>query len=154
MQPESIVVLVVFIAVVIFAAAIVRGTRSHGAQIVLGLLLFPAALFCVYGFAATFEPMDAIRQWTFRIGYVVVGLGLVAAILFLFFRRPSPSAYDSRSYRFLSSGGFALLSVCCAFVFLGAGELEGPEELKWRIGSGAVGTLALIVALYLAYRKK
>ena len=98
--------------------------------------------------------MDAVKQWTFRTGYVTAGLGLSVAILFLLFRRPSPSAYDSRPYRFLSSGGFALLSVCCAFVFPGAGELEGQEELNWRIGSGALGTVALLAALYMACKKK
>ena len=154
MQPATIAVLVAFVAVVITAAIFVRGTRSYGAQIVLALLLLPPALFCVFGFAATFEPMEAVKQWTFRIGYVATGLGLAVAILFLLFRRPSPSAYDARPYRFLSSGGFALLSVCCAFVFLGAGELEGQEELKWRMGSGGLGTLALIAALYMASRKK
>jgi hypothetical protein len=154
MQPATIAVLVGFVAAVITAVIFVRGTRSYGAQIVLALLLVPPALFCVYGFATTFEPMDGVKQWTFRISYVAVGLGLAVAILFLLFRRPSPSAYDSRRYRFLSSGGFALLSVCCAFVFLGAGELEGQDELNWRIGSGALGTLALIAALYMACRKK
>ncbi len=44
-------------------------------------------MFCLYWFAATFEPMDAVTQWTFRIGYAVIAFSLLLMILFLLIRR-------------------------------------------------------------------
>jgi hypothetical protein len=29
--------------------------------------------FCLYGFAATFEPMNATTQWTWRVVYGLIG---------------------------------------------------------------------------------
>ena len=89
MSPVLASVILGFMIAVGISVMIVRRTRSYALQIVLALvLLFPAA-FCVFGFVATFEPMDAVRQWTFRITYIVLGLGLAATILALFIRRPA-----------------------------------------------------------------
>jgi hypothetical protein len=47
------------------------------------LLLFPAA-FCTFGFLASFEPSP--HAMLFRIGYAVVGAGLLAGAVNLFVR--------------------------------------------------------------------
>ena len=89
MHSSTIAIVVGFVVVVVFAVLLVRKTRSYLAQVFLAaMLLFPAA-FCLFGFAATFEPMDAVTQWTFRIGYSVIGVSLAGTILMLLLRRPS-----------------------------------------------------------------
>jgi uncharacterized membrane protein YuzA (DUF378 family) len=51
----------------------------------LGLL--PIAAFCLFGFAATFEPTNTPGVFmAFRIGYAVIGLGCLAGIVFLIAR--------------------------------------------------------------------
>jgi hypothetical protein len=56
--------------------------------------------------------------------------------------------------RFLSSGGLSFLSVVCAVVFLGSGELNGVREMSWKIGAATVGSLSLLGALYMAWKKE
>ncbi len=51
------------------------------------VLLLAVAAFCVFGFLATFEPMQAAKQWTWRAIYVVVG-GCSLAGVASSFRRP------------------------------------------------------------------
>lgn len=43
-------------------------------RIVVVIVLLAVAAFCVFGFAATFEPMDSGRPLAWRIGYGVVGV--------------------------------------------------------------------------------
>jgi hypothetical protein len=46
------------------------------------VVLLPIAAFCLFGFAATFEPTDRPGAvWAFRIGYAVVGLGCLAGVV-------------------------------------------------------------------------
>jgi hypothetical protein len=48
----------------------------------IGTVVFLLAVlaFCVFGFTATFEPMDATKQWTWRVVYGAVGLACVGKI--------------------------------------------------------------------------
>lgn len=99
MSPAVLFVLVGFALAIASAALIVRKTRRPAARIALALVLLPPIGFCLFGFAATFEPMDAATAWTFRAIYAAVGLGLTMTILMLVFRRPaadSPSASESK----------------------------------------------------------
>ena len=51
------------------------------------VVLLPIAAFCLFGFAATFEPTDRPGVfWAFRIGYAVVGLGCLAGVVALIAR--------------------------------------------------------------------
>ena len=43
-------------------------------RIPLTLLLMPVALFCGFGFLATFEQNEPAVTWTFRLLYAVIGL--------------------------------------------------------------------------------
>ena len=48
------------------------------------VFLLPIAAFCLFGFAATFEPTDRPGVfWAFRIGYAVVGIGCLAGVVTL-----------------------------------------------------------------------
>ncbi len=48
------------------------------------VVLLPIAAFCLFGFAATFEPTNRPGVfWAFRIGYGVVGLGCLAGVVML-----------------------------------------------------------------------
>jgi hypothetical protein len=78
-----------FLSVVVGLAVLVLRTRSYAAQLLLAAVLVLPTLFCLYGFAATFEPLDAGTQWTFRIGYSVIGLSLAAIILMLLMMKKS-----------------------------------------------------------------
>jgi hypothetical protein len=49
------------------------------------VILLAAAVFCVYGFFAAFEP--SANPEAFRICYAVVGVGCLAASVALFVRR-------------------------------------------------------------------
>jgi len=49
-------------------------------------LLIALALFCVYGFVASFEPGPAGRLM-FKIGYAVLGLGFLASSAWLLLKR-------------------------------------------------------------------
>ena len=49
----------------------------------LTLLLAAAALFCAFGFAATFEPMPGHTQWVFRGIYGLIFVGNVAGLAHL-----------------------------------------------------------------------
>ena len=58
------------------------------------VVLLPLAAFCLYGFAATFEPTSRSAVfWAFRIGYAVIGLGCIASAL-TFFTRAGRSMID------------------------------------------------------------
>ena len=51
------------------------------------LILLAVAAFCLFGFAATFEPTDRPGVfWAFRIGYTVIGLGCLAGVVALIAR--------------------------------------------------------------------
>ena len=51
------------------------------------IVLLPIAAFCLFGFAATFEPTDRPGLfWAFRIGYAVIGLGCLAGVVSLVVR--------------------------------------------------------------------
>jgi hypothetical protein len=63
-------------------------------SILISLLCAGVFLFCVYGFLATFEPLDASTQITFRIIYGFIGfIALVSGFLSVrsFFRPAHPS---------------------------------------------------------------
>ena len=45
------------------------------------LLLVVVFLFCIFGFLATFEPLDRSVQLTWRIVYVVAGAGALAGLV-------------------------------------------------------------------------
>ena len=48
------------------------------------LFLLALAVFCVFGFLATFEPTNNPGQFmAFRIGYAVVGLGSIGGVILL-----------------------------------------------------------------------
>ena len=48
------------------------------------LILLPVAAFCLFGFAATFEPTDrTVEFMAFRVGYAVIGLGCLAGVVVL-----------------------------------------------------------------------
>jgi hypothetical protein len=46
-------------------------------RIILALAALFLALFCVFGFLATFEPASPVLTWTFRILYPVAGLAFL-----------------------------------------------------------------------------
>ena len=70
---------------------------------------------------------------TLALPIIVVLLVVIAINQVVYLRRK-----ESRSSRFLSSGGLFFLAVFCGFCFLGAGELEGERALMWSLG--ATGT--------------
>ncbi len=48
------------------------------------VLLLAVAVFCGFGFLATFEPTDNPRQFlAFRVGYAMVGLGCLFGVILL-----------------------------------------------------------------------
>ena len=49
----------------------------------LALPLLALFAFCIFGFLATFEPLDPITQMTWRAIYAITGLGAISAILFM-----------------------------------------------------------------------
>ncbi len=49
-------------------------------RILLPLFLAAATLFCVFGFAATFEPMPGQTRWVFRAIYGLIFFGNVAGL--------------------------------------------------------------------------
>ena len=50
--------------------------------IIAAIILLPIAAFCVFGFMATFEPTDRPEVFmAFRIGYGVVGVGCLVAVV-------------------------------------------------------------------------
>lgn len=91
MSPLTITFVIGILITVAIVVMVARKTRSSLAQISLAVVLLAPILFCVFGFAATFEPMDASTQWLYRMIYGAVGLGLAATSLFVLIRRPSPS---------------------------------------------------------------
>jgi len=57
------------------------------AAIIGTLALLPIAAFCLFGFAATFEPTSTPGVFlAFRIGYAVIGLGCLAGVIALIAR--------------------------------------------------------------------
>jgi hypothetical protein len=45
------------------------------------VVLLAILAFCVFGFSATFEPMDATKQWMWRVVYGVIGLACVGGFV-------------------------------------------------------------------------
>lgn len=60
-------------------------------RILLGLIVLGFGGFFLFGFLATFEPLDPAIQWGFRIFYLLAGLASLAGAARLFLTR-SPSA--------------------------------------------------------------
>jgi Na+/melibiose symporter-like transporter len=56
------------------------------ARIVFAIIAVLVALFCVFGFMASFEGSDA-KFWAFRIGYAVIGVAAVVAAIVSLTRR-------------------------------------------------------------------
>lgn len=56
-------------------------------KIIGSLALLAVLAFCVFGFMATFEPLDASTQLTWRVIYGLAGLASVGGIVFLLRRR-------------------------------------------------------------------
>ncbi len=52
-------------------------------RILLALFLAAATLFCVFGFAATFEPMSGQTRWVFRAIYGLIFVGNIAGLAHL-----------------------------------------------------------------------
>ena len=52
-------------------------------RILLALFLAAATLFCVFGFAATFEPMPGQTRWVFRSIYGLIFVGNIAGLAHL-----------------------------------------------------------------------
>lgn len=50
-------------------------------RLVITVLLGALLLFCVFGFMATFEPLDRATQIAWRVGYGVVGLLAIFGIV-------------------------------------------------------------------------
>lgn len=50
---------------------------------VLLVVLLGIAAFCAFGFAATFEPMEASQQLVWRSGYGVIGLASIAGMVWI-----------------------------------------------------------------------
>ncbi|MCB1088257.1 MAG: hypothetical protein KDM63_14505 [Verrucomicrobiae bacterium] len=61
-----------------------QATRIVGATLMLAVMAF-----CGFGFLATFEPLDASTQLTWRIVYGLVGLACLGGIVALFVPRKS-----------------------------------------------------------------
>lgn len=74
-MPIAIAILVGAFSVVVFASRL--GTIS---RVIAALVLVLLWLFCVYGFAATFEPLDRDVQITWRILYSAVGLACLVGV--------------------------------------------------------------------------
>jgi hypothetical protein len=55
-------------------------------RIVTMVLLLAVLAYCVFGFSATFEPMNTSRQWVWRIVYG--GIGMVCVATFAWMVRP------------------------------------------------------------------
>jgi hypothetical protein len=49
-------------------------------RLILALVLLTVAAYCIFAFAATFEPMDPAQQWLWRAVYVVIGFGCLGII--------------------------------------------------------------------------
>lgn len=80
MSAALILKLLGLVVAVVAMSVLVQRTRSFAARVLLAILLLPVAAFCLFGFVATFEPLDLVTQWTFRIGYAVLGISAVASI--------------------------------------------------------------------------
>jgi roadblock/LC7 domain-containing protein len=53
-------------------------------EVVAAVVLLALAAFCLFGFLATYEPTEAPgMNWTFRIGYAVVGISCVVCVVVL-----------------------------------------------------------------------
>ncbi|MCA9141057.1 MAG: hypothetical protein KDB00_30010 [Planctomycetales bacterium] len=91
MSPAVFIILTGILVTIALAVLAVRKTRSSVVRVALALLLLGPILFCVFGFVATFEPMEPSTQWTFRLIYGGVGAGLSITSLALLVRRPSNS---------------------------------------------------------------
>lgn len=45
------------------------------------VLLLGVLLFCLFGFLATFEPLDRATQWLWRVIYILVGIASLIVVL-------------------------------------------------------------------------
>ena len=72
-----------------------KARRPLAVRILLALLLLPLALFCAFGFLATFEPNEPAVTWTFRALYG--GFGLASLLGMIHLLRPSRSRLQSRN---------------------------------------------------------
>jgi hypothetical protein len=48
-----------------------------GMRVVTMVVVLIVLAFCVFGFVATFEPMDATKQWSWRAVYGIIGVACV-----------------------------------------------------------------------------
>ena len=143
MNTPTLVVLACFLLAVVAAVILVQKSRSRFAQVVLAALLLLPAAFCAFGFIATFEPMDAVRQMSFRIGYVVLGVCLTLTSVLLLARPPLPK---DQSTEFVTPArtpvSTALLFV--GVICLGIGLIPNGKKYtdsatkervtRWRVG--------------------
>lgn len=60
-------------------------------RILLALAALAVALFCLFGFLASFEAGPPVLYWTFRILYAVVGLSCLIAVARLLWLRKQTS---------------------------------------------------------------
>jgi len=52
-------------------------------RIIIALALIPVLGFCIFGFLATFEPLDAATQLRWRLAYGVAGMLCLAGLVLL-----------------------------------------------------------------------
>lgn len=132
-----------FLLAVIAAIFVVQKSRSRAAQIILAALLLLPTGFCVFGFMATFEPMEAGRQLSFRIGYVVLGVVLALSSGLLLMRPPVPR--DQVPDEASSSGTrLSTALLFCGVICLAIGLMPNGKKYtdaatservtRWRIG--------------------
>ena len=57
-----------------------------------GLGTLAVAAFCAFGILASFEPLDPVTQWGFRVGYSLTGLAAIAGAVRLFRARPGAAS--------------------------------------------------------------
>ena len=60
----------------------------QAARLIISLTLLVVALFCIYGFACTFEPLLPRTQWTWRAIYTLILIAISYSI-FRLWRRPT-----------------------------------------------------------------
>jgi hypothetical protein len=84
------------VALVVFAGAVllaVFAPRLPGTvRAFAAVALVPLLLFCGFGFLATFEPLPADVQLTWRVVYSALGIGSLIALTRLAFARKKPVA--------------------------------------------------------------
>lgn len=76
------VLIVVAVAALALLFVWLIGPRAV-ARVIAAVLLLLILLFCIYGFMATFEPLDRSVQLTFRVVYAVLGTSCLAGVVWL-----------------------------------------------------------------------